>query len=418
MIRPVSVLLCIAAGAAAVIAQTGAAVPGFESLDREIPVLMQKAHVPGAAVAVVKDGRLIFARGYGVANRSTGEAFQPDSLCRIGSISKTVTAVTILKLLEAGKLSLDDKVFAGILTQLQPPPGAHPDARLKEISVRQLLHHTGGHGRDTGTDPLNIGLAQSAAAAFHLPMPPGYDAMVRYAMGLPLDSDPGTQYSYSNYGFTVLARVIERVTGQPYEDVVRQQVLAPLGLRRMAVGKSLPEGRFPGEVYYYDTPRAPLVFSLLARERRLVPLPYANFELEAGDGSGRWIASAVDLARFVARVEGSRSPALLAPPTLQLLFERPDPFVTQAQNGEYWYALGTVAFPFEGGMAWTHGGFYPGATAGYESFGNGYLFAFVFNATPDNDTFTGELYRVLETAGLTRTDWPSHDLFPSYFPED
>ena len=295
------ILTCTAAAARALAPQTGAAVPELSSLDRDIPALMEAGHVPGGAVAIVKDGRLIFAHGYGLADTARGEAFQPDSLCRTGSVSKTVTAVTILRLVESGKLRLDDRAFSGILVQL-PPPGTSADPRLKEISIRQLPHHTGGHGRDTGVDPLNIGLAKSTAEVFHTAMPPGYEAMVRYALGLPLDFDPGTKYSYSNYGFTALARVVERVTGQKYEDAVRRQVLAPMGIRRMAVGQTLLEDRLPGEVRYYDVPCAPLVLSLVANVRHLVP-PYANFELEAGDGSGRWIGSAVDLARFVARVE-------------------------------------------------------------------------------------------------------------------
>lgn len=418
MNRLLMILTCTVAAVRALAAQTGAVVPEFSMLDRDIPALMEAAHVPGGAVAIVKDGRLVFARGYGLADRARGEAFQPDSLCRVGSLSKTVTAVAILSLVEGGRLRLDDKAFSEILTQLEPPAGKTVDPRLKDITVRQLLHHTGGHGRDTGVDPQNSALAKSAADTFHTGMPPGYDAMVRYAMGLPLDFDPGTKYSYSNYGFTVLARVVERVTGQKYEDVVRQQVLAPMGIQRMAVGQTLMEDRLPGEVRYYDTPRAPLVLSFLANVRRLVPVPYANFELEAGDGSGRWIASAVDLARFVARVEGTRAPAFFSPDALKLLFEEPDPFVSQDPLGQSWYALGTGAFQNGSATGWTHGGFYPGATAGYYSFGDGFLFTFVFNATPSNDTFTNTVYNVLAAAGLNQQTWPSHDLFPVYYPED
>jgi N-acyl-D-amino-acid deacylase len=256
-----------------------------------------------------------------------------------------------------------------------------------------------------------------AAEAFGTSIPPGYDNMVRYAMGLQLDFDPGTKYSYSNYGFMVLARVVERVTGRRFEDVVRDEVLAPLGIVRMAVGRTRFEDRNPGEVRYYDAPRAPLVRSLLPGVRRLLPMPYANFELDAADGSGRWIGSAVDLARLVARVEGSRAPALFGAETLHVLWERPEPFVSQDATGGSWYALGTLAIPYGGGMAWTHGGFYPGAVAGYESFGNGYLFAFVFNATPDNDSFQNSVYARLEAVGLNLQAWPSHDLFSKYYPE-
>ena len=416
MRAPILLLTCVLAQT--LTAQTGTAVPELSSLDHDITALMKSAHVPGGAVAIVKDGRLIFARGYGAADVATGEAFQPDSLCRVGSVSKTVTAVALLRLVEQGRIHLDDRVFGDILTQLSPLPGAKADPRLNDITVRQLLHHTGGHGRDTGVDPLSIDTAKAAASALHIPMPPGYDVTVRAAMGLPLDFDPGTQFSYSNYGFMVLARVIERVTGMKYEDAVRQLLLEPLGVRRMAVGQTGMEDQKPGEVRYYDVPRNRLALSLVAPQRRLVPMPYANFELEAGDGSGRWIASAVDLARLVARVEGTRAPALLAKETLSLLFERPVPFVSQDPQGQWWYALGTTAYPNGNATGWTHGGFYPGATAGYQSFGNGYLFAFVFNATPDNDEFTGAVYNLLVAIGANQRNWPAHDLFSTYYSEN
>jgi CubicO group peptidase (beta-lactamase class C family) len=419
MIKIIGIFLsALLAVATALNAQTGVAVAELESLDREIPALMAAAHVPGGAVAIVKEGRLVFARGYGMADISSGEPFQPDSLCRVGSVSKTITAAAILKLVESGRLNLDANVFPEILNQLAPAPGASPDRRLNDISVRHLLHHTGGHGRDTGIDPLNIGSAVAAAQIFHTTIPPGYDNTVRYAMGLPLDCNPGSKYSYSNYGFTVLARVIERVTTRPYEDAVRDLVLRPLGLSRMAVGQTLPEGRRSGEVRYYDVPRAPLYLSFFTGMHRLLPLPYANFELEAGDGSGRWIASAVDLARFVSRVEGSRTPAFLAPETLSLLYERPDPFVSQDPTGDSWYGLGTGVFRNGSFTGWTHGGFYYGALSGYLSFGDGYIFTFVFNATPDNDSFQQDIYSLLEALDLNQKNWPSHDLFSHYFPED
>jgi len=417
--RLLSALACLAFAAGALESQTGTPVPELAGLDRDVARLMNDAHIPGGAVAIVKDGRLVFARGYGVADLGTGEAFRPDSLCRVGSVSKTITALAILRLVETGRLNLNDRVFGDILTQLTPPPGSAPDARLNDITVRHLLHHTGGHGRDTGVDPLSTWFAIQAADVLRLPIPPGYPAMVRYAMGLPLDFAPGEKYSYSNYGFTVLARVVERVTGQVYEDFVRNEVLAPMGIRDMAVGKTLPEGRRPGEVRYYDYPRTLLAFSVLPNVRRLLPRPYANLELDAGDGSGRWIASAVDLARMAARVEGTRAPAFFAPETLKLMFEKPNPFTSSDASGGSRYGLGTGVIPNGDVFAWSHAGYYPGSIAGYQSFGTGYIFAFVFNATaPDVTAFLNDMYLVLDTLGNNQRSWPAHDLFPDYFPED
>jgi N-acyl-D-amino-acid deacylase len=238
-------------------------------------------------------------------------------------------------------------------------------------------------------------------------------------MGLPLHFDPGTKYSYSNYGFMLLARVVERVAGEPYEEFVRRNVFAPMGIRRAALGRDAYDDAFPGEVRYYEVPRMILEFPLIPGARRLLPRPYANFELLAGDGCGQWIASPIDLVRFIAAVEGSRSPAFLKPATFELFLERPQPFVSEDPTGGSWYGLGTVAGVRGNGRSWTHAGAYPGSLAVYQSFGNGVAYAIALNAWPPD--ITGALTDVGRLVGdfcLNQPSWPSHDLFPTYYPEN
>jgi len=417
MSRSLALAFCAALGLGELLARTGVAVPELATLDTQIPSLMARDGIPGAAVALVKDGRLVFARGYGVANTQSGELVQPDSLFRVGSISKTITAVTLLHLWEQGQINLDAKAYAEILADLQPPPGSREDSRLKDVTVRQLLHHTGGHGRDTGTDPLYTELAMKAADAFHVPKPPGYETIVRYARALPLDFDPGTRYSYSNFGFTVLARVVEHAAGQPYESYVRQNILLPMGITRMALGQTLPENRLPGEVTYYD-PRGPWRISIFPEIRHLMPAPYAQFQVEAGDGSGRWVASAIDLARFVSRVSGLRAPAFLQPETFALLLERPNPFVSQDNSGNSWYGMGAAVGVLNGGLYWGHDGSYPGSYAGYLALPNGFVYAFGMNTAPStNSTTVADFENILIAIGNHQQNWPAQDLFPQYYPE-
>src|SRR5260370_23744350 len=116
-------------------------------------------------------------------------------------------------------------------------------------------------------------------------------AIIRYMMGLPLDFDPGKRYAYSNFGYCLLGRVIEKASGQSYEDYVRKEVLAPLGIHRMRLGKTLPAGRAKGEVIYYDEKNrtGPSVFS--KRRGQQVALPYGAWNLEAMDSHGGWLAS-------------------------------------------------------------------------------------------------------------------------------
>jgi CubicO group peptidase (beta-lactamase class C family) len=131
---------------------------------------MAKYQIPGAAIAVAREGKLVIARAYGMADRERQTPVQPDSLFRLGSISKTFTAAAILKLAEEGRLDLDAKAFQ-ILDRLRPPAGQSQNPRLQDITVRQLLHHTGGWDRDISGDP--IGMGPQAARTLKVPAPAG-----------------------------------------------------------------------------------------------------------------------------------------------------------------------------------------------------------------------------------------------------
>jgi CubicO group peptidase (beta-lactamase class C family) len=214
-------------------AGSGARQPGMESYDRLIPRLMAQWEIPGGAVAVVKDGKLLFARGYGYADVETHQPVEADALFRIASVSKPITSVAILKLVDEGKLSLDDHPFA-ILSDLAAPPGSAEDPRLAGITIRHLLEHSGGWDRDASGDPMFM--SSTIAEALGTEAPAKTTDIIRYMRGKPLDFDPGTRYVYSNFGYAVLGRVIEKVTGQPYDEYVKSAVLEPMGISRMAIG--------------------------------------------------------------------------------------------------------------------------------------------------------------------------------------
>ena len=125
----------------------------MDTYDRLIPEFMNKHDLPGGAIAVVRDGRLVFARGYGLADIQNQELVRPDSLFRIASLSKPVTAVAVLKLVEDGKLDLDAKVFE-VLSDFGEPDGASRDPRIDDITVRHLLHHAGGWDKNESYDPM------------------------------------------------------------------------------------------------------------------------------------------------------------------------------------------------------------------------------------------------------------------------
>jgi N-acyl-D-amino-acid deacylase len=239
---------------------------------------------------------------------------------RIASLSKPVTAAAVMRLAETGMVDLDDPAFAYV-DHLEPPPGATEDPRLADVTVRHLLEHSGGWDRSVSPDPLF--LPYEAAAAVGEPAPASPETIIRYMLGRPLDFDPGSRYAYSNFGYTVLGRIIEDVTGLAYDEYVISQVLAPMGIERMAIGRTRASERQEPEVAYHDL-RGATGQSVYSGEG-LVPTPYGTFYQEGLDAVGGWIASPVDLMRFVTSVDGRADrPDLIGPSTVEEMTARPD----------------------------------------------------------------------------------------------
>jgi N-acyl-D-amino-acid deacylase len=347
---------------------SGTAVPGMANVDLAISDVMTRWGIPGGAVGIMKDGRLVYARGFGYADVESQKVATPDALFRIASVSKPVTKAAILKLVEQSRLSLDAPAFA-LLPHITPLPGATVDPRLATITVRHLLEHSGGWDRTITFDPMF--LPTEIAAATGTPAPASAEAIVRYMMGKPLSFAPGTRVAYSNFGYAVLGRIIERVSGASYEQFVKAAVLAPAGVTRMRLGRSLYANRLPDEVRYYDLFTAPSVFPGVGP----VPVPYGGFNLEAMDSHGGWVASVVDLLRF--------EKMWVAPP---------------AQG--YWF----------------HDGGLPGTVSVMVRTSTGYAWVAVFNALgmKPNSMFQDGIDDVLRQAVNGVKSWPTHDLFASF----
>jgi N-acyl-D-amino-acid deacylase len=155
-----------------------------------------------------------------------------------------------MQLVEQGKLRLSDHPFQMLALEPHLANGESVDPRLRQITILELLQHTGGFDRDKSFDPMFRPIIIARALGANPPaMQP---AIIRYMMGRPLDFDPGTCEAYSNFGYCVLGRVIEQISREPYEQYVREHVLVPLGIRGMRLGRTLAEHRAPGEVTYYD----------------------------------------------------------------------------------------------------------------------------------------------------------------------
>ena len=173
----------------------------------------EHAGVPGFAYGVVVDGRLVHVGAAGVLDVAAGAPVGRGTVFRIGSMTKSFTAVAILQLRDEGRLSLDDPVarYLPELASLPAPEGA------PELTIRHLLTHSGGFPEDNPWGDRQLDATEAE-----------FTAMLR--AGIPFSTMPGTAYEYSNFGFAILGRVVERVAGMPYERRVEERILRPLGM--------------------------------------------------------------------------------------------------------------------------------------------------------------------------------------------
>ena len=184
---------------------TAAVAARADKVDDYLKAEMQKQHIPGISIAVLKDGKIIKTEGYGLANVELNVPAKPDTVYKIGSVSKQFIASGIMLLIEDGKVSLDDKISKFL--------DGTPDT-WKEITVRHLLTHTSGIVREApGFDPLKI---QNDAD------------VIKTAYPLPLRFAPGEKWEYCNVGYFTFAEIIRKVTGKPWGDYLKERVFAPL----------------------------------------------------------------------------------------------------------------------------------------------------------------------------------------------
>ena len=369
--------------------------------------------VKGGALAVVKDGHLVFARGYGWADSEAQVPVQPDSLFRWASTSKTLTATAVMRLAESGKLNLDAPIF-GILNQYSPYNGKLGDNRLAGITVRQVLHHVGGWDRMVSGDPVTGDRTLDASNATRTSFPPTRDTVIRYMLAQRLDFDPGSRFAYSNFGYMLLGRVIEKISGQAYEAYVRDAVLTPAGLPRIQQGGSTLAARLAGEVKYYDYPGAPMVSSYVSAAREMEPAPYGFSNFDLGDADGAWVGSVIDLAKFTAVLDGVRPRAPIRADSFGAMIAQTPRNTWVDSVG--WYGFGLFATPQLGGITWSHGGSLPGTRSYFWRFANGICYAFLFNGdSKDQSSLTSYVAQAVWDSLAAVTDWPDHDLFPQYY---
>jgi CubicO group peptidase (beta-lactamase class C family) len=346
-------------------------------INNKVKKYMDDFNVPGLSIAVMKDGKLVFARGYGQSDKSNGNMVSPNSLFRIASVSKPITSTAIMRLTETTNLKLSDKLFGpgGILGDVCAGSSNNciDKTDAEKITVQSCLEHSTGWTNDAVWDQYQLNNADITKWA-----------LKNYSQG----TAPGANYTYINFDFFLLGRVIEKKSGQSYENYVKNSILAKCGVTKMRIGSDAASGKAPGEVTYYpDNNNGD---------------PYA-LKLTRMDANGGWIARPIDLLMFAAGIDGlNNRPDVINSGTLTTMRT----VSTAANAGNY--AKGIMVK----GDLWKHNGCMSGTLSELSHFSNGISVAMSINTRPNNDQCTGNgLYPLMKDIAESSVVWPGYDLF-------
>lgn len=372
--------------------------PALEPIDSMVNRVMRSLRLEGATVALVKDEKLVYAKGFGYADKDTKEMVEPYHRFRIGSVSKMITAITILKLVDDGKLSLDDYVFGekGMLKG-----GPYKEVRNRNvynIKVKHLLNHTSGWSLITYGDPMFI--PHKIHKMDNVNYPIEFDDVVHFVLSRHLPYRPGTRFDYSNFGYVLLGRVIEATTGDDYEEWVQENVLEPNGINNMAIAGNLEKDRLKNEVRYYDYSADNQQLSFTG-SGKMAYKPYGADDIEMLGPAGGWVATSVDLMRVLVMVDGysRRYKDILSDDLIDKMVNGVGgvkrPLGWRSVRGDHWWRTGTLS----------------GTNALLTRDLNGYSWVIVSNTTPRRGSFPSTSRWAIREAMKMVKNWPSHDLF-------
>ena len=374
----------------------------FAGVEKTVNSFLRKWSIAGASIAIAKDGKLIYAHGFGYADTASKTETQPYSQFRIASISKLVTAVGIMKLQEEGKLALTDSVFGskGILNDTFY--GEPKDKRVYKINVAELLSHEAGWTQRYG-DQMFMPLV--VAEKMGVKPPVDTKTIVKFALEKRLQYIPGTGKAYSNLGYSILGLVIEKVTGMSYEDFCRKTILEPLGIYDMKIAGNLPSEKAPFEVTYYEPADVVLKPSIYGTGEMVTP-SYGGNDIRALGAAGAWVATAPDLMRLLLAVDGFKTrPDILTDQSIR--------FMTENDNG--FAPVGWKGTVMDG--TWWRTGSFPGSAGMMKRQSDGISWVVLFNSSAWNGP---EIYSYISNMmnhAISKIDfWPDYDLFSYSLP--
>jgi D-alanyl-D-alanine carboxypeptidase len=343
----------------------------IKAVDSIVNVFMAKYKVPGLSFTIAQNDSIKLQRTYGYADTALKQKVTFADRFRIASVSKPFTSAAIMQLIERGKLHLQDKVFGkgGVLGTTY---GSQPYGKwITDITIENLLEHLGGGWGNEDQDPmfLHPELNQAQLISWTLD-------------NQPLSHQPGTHFQYSNFGFCLLGRVIEKVSGMKYEAYVNKNILQPCGISTMEIGGNTLAERKKNEVYYYDKEENPYTMD----ERRM-------------DSHGGWIATPTDLVKFLIRVDKfPQKTDVLKANTLTEMYTEPAVSPTYAKGwavniaNNYW-----------------HNGSLPGEQAFAARISSGFCWAILVNTRKEGD-FGGDIDDLMWKIKNAIKQWPVYEL--------
>lgn len=365
----------------------------LNEIDEIMNQILQQFHVPGGACAVAHGGKLVYAKGFGLANLRSGEPVTPTTLFNLASCTKAMSAFGALRLQEQGKLNLDTP-FWDVIGRPMTADGGPPRPRIREITVRQLLHHSGGWNDASGFDIAGRQINRMAPNG--LP----YNEAVRVLLQTPLDYPPGTQAKYANGQWNLIKYVIECASQEPYGRYMKKQ-LRSIGIEDM-VEESPNVVQGQSNRYGGNPPR------MIKGGQRTVPL-MPSF--------GNWMASSVDLIKFLTAIDGSRMQGISQDSFNQLVAPLPPPMQSDQDGKHFGLGMDTVR-QMPDGISFMKDGGKPGVHCQIVHMSNGVDFCVQFNGGAADDGGDGNPAPVAVNkirALLNEVkDWPNGDLFANF----
>ncbi len=324
----------------------------YREMDSVVERYLKRWEINGAQLAITRNDSLLYARGFGWADKEQGIRMEPNILMRFASVSKLITAVGIMKLREMKKLQLNEKVFGpkGILRDTVYN-NSIKDQRYYAITVEQLLRHQGGFNNYAG-DPVSN--TRYIMMQNRLTQAPDHKTLLKILLKRHLGYAPGQGKCYSNLGYMILSMIIEKKSGMKYEDFMQKYVLHPAGCYDMHIAGTYEIDRRPNETHYYMHQGSTPVYEY-NNSGRMVEKCYGDTDLPRLSGAGAWCGSSAELARFIASIDGMpQVKDILSPQSVKLMTtEQPD----------HNYSLGWNYTPQNSNRPWIRTGSLAGTSA-------------------------------------------------------